>query len=237
VREDADVETSSDAYARRFAGAIGTWFLEVQARATLELLRPWPGGRVLDFGGGHGQLTGALVEAGFAVTVYASDERCQTRVREWTGTGRACFVSGDLLAAPLPDRAFDVVLAYRLLPHVRTWRELIGELARLARHAIVVDYPAARSVNALSGALFGLKKRVEKDTRPFTVFQGSEIQEAFAARGFVGSGRHPQFVFPMALHRAMGSVTLTRALEAGASAVGLRRAFGSPVLLRVERRD
>lgn len=157
-------------------------------------------------------------------------------MREWTATGRARFVSGDLLTAPFPDRAFDVVLAYRLLPHVRSWRALLGELARLARHAIVVDYPAARSVNALSGLAFGLKKSVEKDTRPYTVFRHSDVEEAFAACGFAPSGRRPQFVFPMALHRATGSAGLARALEAGAAAVGLRRAFGSPVLLRVERR-
>ena len=36
-REDADVETSSDAYARRFAGSVGAYFLKVQAEATLEL--------------------------------------------------------------------------------------------------------------------------------------------------------------------------------------------------------
>jgi len=71
-REDADVETSSDAYARRFAGPLGEYFLEVQSRLTLDLLAPWPGARVLDVGGGHGQTIGALVESGFDVTVLGS---------------------------------------------------------------------------------------------------------------------------------------------------------------------
>ena len=48
--EDADVVTSSAAYARRFAGPVGSWFLEVQARITLELLRAWPRASVLDVG-------------------------------------------------------------------------------------------------------------------------------------------------------------------------------------------
>ena len=38
--EDADVETSSEAYARRFPARSGAWFLDVQAAATLDLLRP-----------------------------------------------------------------------------------------------------------------------------------------------------------------------------------------------------
>src|SRR3972149_2530813 len=70
AREDADVETSSEAYARRFAGPVGEFFLEVQAAATLDLLRPWPGSSLLEVGGGHGQLTGPPVEAGGDGTAY-----------------------------------------------------------------------------------------------------------------------------------------------------------------------
>ena len=51
-REDADVETSSEGYARRFAGPVGRFFLERQAAATLDLLRPFPGASVLDVGAG-----------------------------------------------------------------------------------------------------------------------------------------------------------------------------------------
>lgn len=235
-REDADVETSSEGYARRFAGPVGRFFLERQADTTLDLLRPFAGASVLDVGGGHGQVTGPLVEAGHAVTVLGSDPVCESRVREWTATGRARFVCGDLLAPPLEERSFDVVLSYRLLPHVRGWRELVAQLARLARRAAVVDYPTRRSVNVVSDALFGLKKGVEGNTRPFAVFSDREVEEAFAAHGFAPTGRRPQFFFPMALHRALGSAALARALEGTVAALGLVRALGSPVVLRLERR-
>src|SRR5262245_29922879 len=105
AREDADVETSSAGYAERFRGPVGAWFLDVQACTTLELLAPWPCTRVLDVGGGHGQLTGPLVEAGHAVTVYASDPLCRERVSAYVERGRAHFESGDLLHAPFPDRS------------------------------------------------------------------------------------------------------------------------------------
>ena len=234
--EDADVETSSDAYARRFAGPVGAYFLEVQAEATLDLLRPWPGASVIDVGGGHGQVTGPLVDAGYQVTVFSSDPCCESRVRGWTRQGRAGFAAGDLLSVPFPGRSFDVVLSYRLLPHVRRWPELVAELTRLARLAIVVDYPTTRSANALSEWTFGLKKGVEGDTRPFRVFRDREIQEAFAREGFAPTGRRPQFLFPMALHRATGSAALARVIEGAGGSLGLRRAFGSPIILRLERR-
>ena len=234
AREEADVATSSAEYARRFAGGVGAWFLEVQAKATLELLAPWPGGSVLDVGGGHGQLTGPLVEGGHDVTVFGSQEVCGERVRAWTEPGRARFRSGDLLALPFPDGAFDVALAFRLLPHVSRWRTLLAELARVARRAVILDYPTSRSVNAASRLLFSLKKGVEGDTRPFTVFRDVEIEEALAACGLRVTGRRPQFLLPMAFHRAVGSAGLARTLEAAAALARLTRWLGSPVILRAE---
>jgi SAM-dependent methyltransferase len=191
---------------------------------------------VLDVGGGHGQLTGPLLDAGYAVTVFGSHEVCGERVRPWVDFGRARFQSGPLLALPFPDAAFDLVLAFRLLPHVAGWPELVAELCRVARRAVVVDYPTLRSVNAVSGAFFGLKKGVEGNTRPFLVFRDAEVEAAFAAGGLHPTARRPSFALPMALHRALGLAPLSRALEGAAAGVGLTRAFGSPVILRLERR-
>lgn len=236
AREDADVETSSPRYALRFAGPVGRWFLDRQAALTLGLLRPFPAARVVDVGGGHGQLVRPLLDAGHAVTVYASDARaCSDDVRALAAASRIALRTGDLLHAPFPDRAFDVALCFRLLPHARNWTALSAELARLAARAVIVDYPTTRSVNAVSGALFGLKHRVEGDTRPFKVFREAEITSAFAAGGLRPTARRPQFFFPMALHRATRSATLARTLEAVPRVFGLTRALGSPVILRLER--
>jgi 2-polyprenyl-3-methyl-5-hydroxy-6-metoxy-1,4-benzoquinol methylase len=215
---------------------VGAWFLDVQARTTLELLAPWPKARVLDVGGGHGQLTQPLLDAGHDVTIHASDPSCRERVRAHVDAGRVRFQSGDLLHAPFADRAFDVVLSFRLLPHVGAWPALVAELCRLANHAVIVDYPTKRSVNAMAGPLFEAKKNVEGDTRPFAVFRDAEIADAFVANGLAVTARRPQFLWPMALHRAHGVGRLARALEAVPRVTGLTQALGSPVILRAERR-
>jgi hypothetical protein len=88
----------------------------------------------------------------------------------------------------------------------------------------------------MAGSLFGLKKGIEGDTRPFTVFKDRAIEDAFDESGFSPTGRRAQFLFPMALHRAARSAGLARVLEGAGGALGLRRAFGSPVILRLERR-
>ncbi len=236
AREDADLETSSEEYARRFAGPVGAFLLECQTQASLDLLASFRGAGILDVGGGHGQLAGPLADAGHPVTVFGSDPRCRQRVSALVDSGRARFESGELLRLPYADQAYEVVLSYRLLPHVGRWTELIGELCRVARRAVIVDYPTLRSFNLVGRSLFAAKKVVEGNTRPFRVFRDPEIAAAFAARGFRTTGRRGQFFFPMALHRALGLAPLSRALEGLAAAVGLVAAFGSPVILRQERR-
>lgn len=233
--EQADVETSSTDYARRFAGPVGRWFLDVQAQTTRELLASWPGASVADVGGGHGQVAAFLAEAGYAVTVVGSRPVCAERLRDLVLAGRLRFQAADLLQLPFPDRHFDLALSYRLLPHVDRWPELVGELCRVARRAVIVDYPTRRSVNTVAAPLFGLKKGVEGNTRPFAVFADTEIEAAFAAHGFRTTARRPQFFWPMALHRGLGVAPVSRALEGAASLLGLRRALGSPVILRLER--
>ena len=234
--EDADVASSADAYARRFAGAVGTWFLDVQTRITLDLLRPFPAASVLDVGGGHGQLAAPVAAAGHAVTVLGSAPACAHRVQALVEQERAAFASGDLMKAPFPDRSFDVVLAFRMLAHVRDWPGFVAELCRLARHAVIVDYPARRSANAVAERLFALKQGVEKDTRPFRVLGDGELAAAFSTAGFHAAVRRPQFFVPMAVHRGLGVAPLSRAAEALAGMLGLVRGFGSPVILRADRR-
>jgi hypothetical protein len=149
--------------------------------------------------------------------------------------GRVRFETVDLLRLPYPDGAFTAALSYRLLPHLDDWRGLVRELCRVAGRAVLVDYPTRRSLNAVSAPLFGLKKGVEGDTRPFTVFRDADVAAAFRDGGFRVTARRGQFVLPMALHRGLGRAGVSRALEAGARGVGLTRLLGSPVILRAER--
>jgi SAM-dependent methyltransferase len=234
--EDADISTSSDDYARRFAGAVGEWLLGMQTKATLDLLHGLPkGASVLDVGGGHAQIAPPLIDAGYAVTVVGSDSSCGARLKQFVDQGTCRFDVGNLRALPYPDRSFDVVVCFRLLPHSVSWTGLVGELCRVARRAVVLDYPSTRSVNVLSEQLFSLKKGFEQNTRPFLLFTPREIESAFNAHGFAVRAARPQFLLPMVVHRMVKSPALSRAAEAPGRLLGLTRWFGSPVIVRADR--
>lgn len=233
--ETADIETSSDGYAARFAGPVGAWMLELQERTVADWLAARPGATVLDVGGGHNQLASPLARRGHAVTVIASAESCRLRLQDDIAAGRVTFVTGSLVALPFPDRSFDVSISIRLIPHCERWQTLVGELCRVARRAVVVDYPTSQSVNALSGSLFGLKKSIEGNTRRYRLFRHAAIREAFAAHGFEPARRRAQFLLPMVLHRAMRSRGISAALESAFAATGLTARFGSPVLVEMVR--
>jgi SAM-dependent methyltransferase len=237
-REDADIESSSELYARRFEGPVGRWFVDSQTRITRECLAGLPAGAtVLDVGGGHAQVAPPLVEAGYRVTVVGSDPSCGGRLAALTSAGRCRFEVGNLQALPYGSQSFDAVICYRLLAHSVDWRRLIGELCRVARHRVVVDYPARRSVNIGSTVLFRIKRSIERGTtRPFALFGRGEIAGALTAAGFSVRSVHPQFLLPMALYRWAGSARMARTTEGLARSVALTGLLGSPVIVRADRR-
>ncbi|MGL5082084.1 MAG: class I SAM-dependent methyltransferase [Microcoleaceae cyanobacterium] len=230
--ETADIETSSDDYASRFSGETGLWLLKVQEQATLKLLKPYPKATVLDVGGGHGQTLEPLLQQGYQVTILGSDESCKTRIQSFVDANLCTFQVGNVLALPYADNAFDVVISYRFLAHVTQWQQFVSELARVAKKAVIVDYPTVRSVNSIAPYLFKFKKGLEGNTRTYISYQEPELVEFFKSLGLKQTERCPQFFVPMVLHRALKSPKASSVLEIPFHLVGLTHFLGSPVIAK-----
>jgi len=228
--ETADIHTSTDEYAGRFRGASGAWMLSTQLRLAKKLLAPFPAGSMLDVGGGHGQLANPLSREGWDVTVLGSDESCAHRIREGIDAGRIRFQVANLIDLPFPDKSFDVVVCFRLLTHCERFPVLVRELCRVARKAVVVDYPTGESLNAVAPAFFGAKKKFEKNTRTWRLFRHAEVRDLFADNGFRRAGILKQFFFPMVVHRMLRARVLSAASEGVARALGLTAWLGSPAI-------
>lgn len=224
-------------YQRRFAGPVGNYFLTVQATTVLELLERYPTASVLDVGGGHGQLAKPLVQRGYEVSVIGSHESCRERLEEMLPQDKFRFFTGNLLKLPFETNSFDLVLGFRLISHLVHWREALHEMCRVARTAVLIDYPDMRSVNLVSKPLFKLKKMSERNTRPFTCFSRKSIAEEFSAHGFSNLEFRPQFFVPMVVHRIMRAPLISKALEGSARMTGLTHFFGSPVIVAARSGD
>lgn len=234
--EDADVETASDEYAKRFDSSVGQWMLATQLGITEHLLRDLPSAKVLDVGGGHGQIAPALARNGRVVSVLASSSLAvSSHLRPSLASGAVQLLTGDLRNPPVEPKSFDAVVSYRLLAHANDLRGLIAGLCRAARLAVIVDYATTRSFNAGAELLFAAKKRVERNTRPFLVMRDADLAAIFASHGFRRSERRPQFFWPMALHRGLNSRSASQGLEGVARVLGLRKLLGSPVIARFDR--
>jgi ubiquinone/menaquinone biosynthesis C-methylase UbiE len=235
--ETADIETSSDDYATRFAGPEGEWMLRVQEDITLAMLADASPSSILDVGGGHGQLAIPLSRKGYDLTVLGSSDSCRTRIREIIDAGACRFVTGNVIDLPFPDNSFDAVIAFRMVTHCQRWPELVAELCRVARRHVIVDYPTSQSVNAIAPALFGAKKKLEVNTRTWTLFRHRQVLDAFARHGYAPHRRKKQFFFPMVLHRMLKCRPLSAAMESTARALGLTALWGSPVIIDLVRRS
>lgn len=229
--ETADIETASDDYATRFSGDIGDYFLAVQTEITLRLLKSFPMASVLDIGGGHAQLAVPLVRNGYDVTVTGSDNICRKRLDMLLPKGSFSYQTCDCLQLPYKNGQFDVVIAFRLLPHARQWKKLIREMCRVAKKAVILDYPDKRSANIFYNFFFDLKRRAEGNTRTYYMFSRRLLNNEFEKNNFDRTSFNPEFFFPMVIHRKLKRPKLSKRIELYSRAIGLTKLLGSPIIL------
>lgn len=234
--ENADIETASDDYATRFAGDVGSYFLKIQIDKVLKIVKRYNSPSILDVGGGHAQLAIPLIKSGFNVTVTGSDGSCEQQLKREFDAGEYAYQTCDMLQLPYEDNSFDLVLAFRLIPHVDRWQQLIGELSRVAKRAIIVDYPDIRSSNILNALFFRLKKSMEGNTRPFGLFSRNQIRSQFEKYQCSAVQFDPEFFLPMVVHRKIGSAAFSEISEKVCRKTGLTKIFGSPVIVHAQKR-
>lgn len=230
----ADLDASTGRYANRFRGKSGQWLLSCQTAALRKLVRSDRDASVLDVGGGHGQIAAPLLADGHAVTVHASSDAALGQALRLDHPNLT-LSTGPLMSLPFPDRSFAIVTSFRIMAHIGDWRGYLAELARVAREAVIVDFPIPSGANALEPLLFGLKKRLEGDTRRFDTIRKADVRHSLKLAGFSQTTEIGQFVLPIVLHRKLGLPKVSAVLERACGGVGLTAALGTPVILRADR--
>lgn len=232
----ADLDASTERYANRFRGKSGAWLLSRQTAALRKLMGKDQGVSILDVGGGHGQIAAPLLADGHAVTVHASSDAALGQVRRLVHPNLT-LSTGALMPLPFPDRHFTIVTSFRIMAHIGDWRGYLAALARVARQAVIIDFPIPSGVNALEPLLFSMKKRLEGDTRRFDMIHKTDVRHSLNQAGFVHTREVGQFVLPIVLHRKLGLPGLSSMLEQTCAGVGFSSVLGTPVILRADRED
>ena len=232
-----DVASSSNEYAKRFAGEAGAYFLETQKNCVVKLLSnlvlPNENPKILELGGGHCQLLDTYLDLGFFVTIQGSDERSFIRPTELGYKNNAKIFYLELPINKLetiPDNSYDIVSGIRLMAHIANWQNYLEQALRISKHGIIFDYASLYTINILSPILFSLKKRIEKNTRPFYCQSSSDVIKTLNKHGAKEVDSIPQFIFPMGIHRIIKSKALSQKLENLGSKLGLSY-LGSPVVV------
>jgi ubiquinone/menaquinone biosynthesis C-methylase UbiE len=233
----ADPAMAEQFDAMRFGGPIGRLIASDQEQVIAAFLDPVAGRTILDVGTGTGRAVIALAKRGGLVTgVDASAEMlAMARRRAADAKVSAIFAEGDAHRLDFEDRSFDAVICLRVLMHTPDWRQSLGELCRVSRDRVVIDYPALASAAVLQSVTRRIAHACGVRVEAYRVFADRAVRGALRANGFRIRGVHRQFVLPIAVHKRLNSEAATRKIEASLARVGLNAAFGSPVTVVAER--
>ena len=228
----ADIASSSHEYASRFAGEIGQYFLEVQEKAVADVVSTDKKiADVLEVGGGHCQLTNFYLKRGCKVTIQGSTYQSLQRARDLGFEQLVTLNVSPLLPLEFEDNSFDLVSGIRLMAHVPDWKEFLKEMIRVSKKGIVFDFANFHTLNFFTPLLYKFKKKIETNTRPYNCQSLGEIKNHLEQLGCSQITISPQFVCPMALHRALKSKQASRIIEAVFRAFKLNKLFGTPVIV------
>jgi hypothetical protein len=233
-----DLETVGDDYAARFSGETGRFILGRQSEILSQILNKFPRGslRILFVGGGHGQLTETMCSFGHQVWVHGSRPECRERLERLELLNEQVhFIVKPFSALGELSGQFDLVTAFRLMAHMPNWEAFIAKLCQIAKQQVVVDFAASSSFNILTPIFFGLKQRIEGNTRPYACQNLVDVRQAFHANGYSIMTVDRQFGIPLALHRAVGRRSISEHAENFCRGIGLTKLVGSPVILSAER--
>lgn len=227
-----DIASSSHEYAERFKGEVGKYFLEVQQQAVAKAISKQKNiSSVLEVGGGHCQLTDFFLNQNLNVTIQGSNESSLTRAKDLGFENKVKLELSPLASLCFADNSFDLVSGIRLMAHVDDWKAFLREMLRVSKQGIVFDFANIYSLNILTPLLFQIKKRIEKNTRPYSCQSMHEIRSFLHQLGCKEIVAVPQFVLPMGIHRALKSKIFSNKVESLFKIVGLNKLCGSPMII------
>jgi len=124
-----------------------------------------------------------------------------------------------------------------MIMHVTNWKKAIGELCRVSRHAVMIDFPPRVGFAGLAPLVHPLIRPFNSNHQSYRVFKISEITDVFCENGFQIQAIDKHLVLPFGLHRTVNSLKFTQRIEEMLTKIGFRDLFGAPVTVLAIRSD
>jgi len=221
----SDPEVAKAFNTDRYGGAAGKWVIDLEKQLFSALgVKAGKLSRVLDIGSGTGKLS-AVAKSSLLVGL---DRRLPMLLvsRKSMETPHP-LILGDAQRLPFVNNSFDLVLASRLLLHLPDWQSMVSESCRVARIAVLLDFPTSPSLAALEPR-FWSSLRGSSALPPHKIFTFGQVRNAFEISGFTCEELHKGLLLPYRFHRRLGKPRLSQFLEGIAKKTRLTSLFGSP---------
>lgn len=150
-----------------YTTARGQWMGTAEARALIALGALHDGQTLLDAGCGSGWFSRQFAAAGCTVTGLDRDPAMLAYARRHSAQD-VKYVGGDLAALPFRDRSLDIVAAVTSLCFVSNQCDALREMARVARHQVLLGllqrhsllYWSRRGKGAYAGAHWHTRREI-----------------------------------------------------------------------------
>jgi ubiquinone/menaquinone biosynthesis C-methylase UbiE len=220
----------------RFGGSFGRYLEVTEVAALTSAIAPYRES-VLDVGAGTGKLSLPLLEQRRqVVSLDASLEMLSVAKSKALHAGLKLLpVICDVHNLCFGDHTFECVVCSRVLMHLRNQDRAIDELCRVAKTAIILDFPPLLSLAGVD-SLFkrGIIKFIAR-VQPYRAFRVRQIVRRLTGNGFEIVSVRRQFFLPVILHRMLDRPKLSEKLEGFLDRLGLVRALGAPVTIKAVR--
>lgn len=116
--------------------ARGAWIADREFNLMMSMMRPVPGGSLLDVGCGTGHFSRRFAGVGLDVTGIDPDRSAIEFARN--RNGRVAYDIADARGLPFGDNAFDYVIAVTSLCFVAEPEQALGEMWRVSRKGVML---------------------------------------------------------------------------------------------------
>jgi len=142
-----------------------------------------PNQTVLDYGSGRGETLQIFGQAGFQVTGTDVDPEC---VRLSSRFGPAVVLNPDAPVDQFGSKSFDLVTCFHVLEHVEQPKKVLSDLARIARHHVVLAVPNLRKLNNVWERHFHIENLNEGHLHGWDHIHLRNLAERFCGLELVG---------------------------------------------------